>query len=123
MGYEMSFTVEDDFLHVHLKADNSYETSKRLWKELHDLCSEHDRTNILVTSDSEPLETMPAYDHHKLIKEAGFTHRYRVAWVEKNPATFEVDKFIENVLANRAVIEARLFSEESEAKMWLLKQK
>jgi hypothetical protein len=63
---------------------------------------------------------MPAFDHAKLIRETGFTIQYRFAWVEKNPETLEIDKFIENVLANRGIIQAKLFEEESEAKEWLL---
>ena len=118
----MNITVEDEFLYVHLKADNSYETSKRFWAELYDSCTKHNRKRILVVSESEPIGTMAGYDHHKLIKDTGFTFRYCVAWVEKNPEAFEITKFIEDVLANRIIIQAKLFLHESEARVWLLAQ-
>ncbi len=120
MTYVMSFTVENDFLRIQLKADSSFETSKRFWTELYDLCGKHDRTKILVISDSEPVKTLPAFDHAALLIETGFTIQHRVAWVETNPVGMEIDKFIENVLVNRGIIRAKLFSEESDAKKWLL---
>ena len=64
---------------------------------------------------------MPAFDHSSLLKEIGFTFQYRIAWIEKNPETIEIDKFIETVLYNRGIVQAKLFLDESEAKMWLLK--
>jgi hypothetical protein len=34
---------------------------------------------MLVVSRSEPVEVMPAYDHHTLIENVGFTIEYQVA--------------------------------------------
>jgi hypothetical protein len=34
--------------------------------------------------------------------------------------SYELDKFIKTVLANRGLIQARVFSDEAEAREWLL---
>ncbi len=121
MSLEFNYKIQEKYIHVRLKADNNFETSKKLWNEIYDLCKKNNLNKILIISNSEPLNIMPAFEHHKLIKDIGFTFDYIVAWVEKNPNTIEVDKFIENVLVNRSIINAKLFSEESEAISWLLK--
>lgn len=121
MSYELNYTFENDYLSIKLKADNNFETSNALWRDLYELSIKYNCKNILVISNSEPLSTMSAYDHASMIKETGITYQYRIAWLEMNPEAREIDKFIENVLANRGIVQAKLFLDEPEAKKWLLR--
>ena len=120
MIYEMNVTFEGEFLYVRVTAEDDYETSVRFFTELAGTCEEYKCCKILVISNSTPLRTAAAYDHAEIVRGAGFTARHRLAWVEMNPKARDMDKFIEDVLANRGVIQARVFSDESEAKQWLL---
>jgi len=120
MSYQMTATFEGDLLHVHVTAQDSYETSLRFFTELADVCRKHDCRRILAVSDSTPLSIMAAFDHHEILSNVGFTMQYSLAWVEKNPEARKIDEFIEDVLANRAVIRARVFSDESDGRQWLL---
>ena len=120
MSYEMYITFENEYLRVRVTAQDNYETSLKFFKELAKACEAYKCRNILAISDSTPLETMEAYDHAEILREAGFTIKHRIAWVEKNAKAREMDKFIETVLVNRAVIQVKIFSDESEAKQWLL---
>jgi hypothetical protein len=43
-----------------------------------------------------------------------------MAWVELNPFAQEIDRFIENVLINRALIQTKVFCHETETRDWLL---
>jgi hypothetical protein len=122
MGYEMGVTFEGNFLCVRVTAESDYQTSLQFFTELARACEEYKCRNILGISNSTPLKTMEAFDHPEILKKAGFTYKYRLAWVELNPEAREMDKFIENVLANRAIIQARVFSDESEARQWLLEE-
>ena len=121
MGYEMDVTFEGEFLRVNVTAEDDYETSLKFFTELAQACKEYKCLNILVISNSTPLKTMEAFDHAKILEEVGFTHKHRLAWVEMNPNAREMDKFIETVLVNRNVIQVQVFSNEAEAKQWLLR--
>lgn len=121
MSYDAETTFEGEYVCVQVNADDSYETSIRFFNELARACEKYECRKILVLSNSTPLGTMDAYDHGKIIREAGFTIKHRMAWIELNPKAKEMDEFIETVLTNRGVIRAKLFSEVSEAKLWLLR--
>ena len=121
MGYEMDLTFEGEFLRVTVTAEDDYQTSLKFFTELAQACKEYHCLNILAISNSTPLETMDAFYHANILKEVGFTFKHRIAWVEMNPKAREMDKFIENVIVNRGVIQMKVFSNESEAKQWLLR--
>jgi hypothetical protein len=120
MSYEMDVTFEGDHLYLHVTAEDSYETSLKFFGDLIGECRKCDCERILVVSDTTPLTTMAAYDHHEILSNVGFTFSHRIAWVEINPEAREMDKFIEDVLVNRCIIQVKIFSDESEAKQWLL---
>jgi hypothetical protein len=120
MSYEMDVTFAGDHLYVHVTAEDSYETSLKFFEELIGECRKYDCEKMLVVSDSTPLSIMTAYDHHKILSNVGFTCSHRIAWVEMNPKAIKMDKFIENVLGNRGIIQVKIFSDESESKQWLL---
>ena len=116
----MDVTFEGKFLRVRVTVEDDYQTSMEFFTKLAGPCAEYNCRNILVISDSIPLAMMDAYDHAKIIKEAGFTIKHCLAWVEMNPKAREMDKFIETVVVNRGLIQVWLFSDESEARTWFL---
>lgn len=116
----LDIKFKGDFLFVQVTAEDDYQTSVEFFTKLAKACEEYECKNILVISNSTPLDTIDAFDHAKIISDVGLTLSHRIAWVELNPEAREMDKFIENVLANRALIQVRIFSDEAEARKWLL---
>jgi hypothetical protein len=112
----MDLTFEGDFLLVKVTAEDDYQTSLEFFTELKEACAEYKCHKILVISNSTPLDTLDAYNHAKIISEVGLTFSHRIAWMELNPEAREMDKFIENVLTNRAIIQIRLCSDEAEGR-------
>ncbi len=68
------------------------------------------------------LSVLENYDLFAMFAEVGFTLKYRLAWVDQNPDTYDSTYFAETVLKNRFVA-ARLFREVEDAKQWLLSNK
>jgi hypothetical protein len=120
MYLELDHDQHDHYIRVVLKADNKIDTSREIWARIFSLCQKTNMKSVLVISDSEPVEIVPAYQHADIVQQAGFTFDYRVAWIEKNAAAYDIDAFIENVLFNRGIIQAKLFRNEEDALGWLL---
>ena len=116
---KLEIKFKSDFIYVNVCAEDDYQTSMEFFTKLSAACEKYECKNVLVISDSTPLDTMDAYDHAQIISDAGLTLSHRIAWVELNPEAREIDRFIENVLTNRAIINIRLFDDESEAREWL----
>jgi hypothetical protein len=66
------------------------------------------------------LTTMDAWRHQEIFAKAGVTRKIRIAWVDLNPDTFEITRFVETTLLNRGLVNGRLFADVREARQWLL---
>ncbi len=120
MSLEPDITFEGEFVLFRYTGPDSFQISIEQMTQLAKACEDFRCFKILgVTEFSNPLNTMEAYDYQYIFEEAGITHKYRIAWVEKNPEARKMIKFIETVLRNRG-LEVRLFSDVVEAKQWLL---
>jgi hypothetical protein len=123
MSYEITIRYEGDYLHVQHTGDDSYQISLALWRRISKACEKHKCFNILGESNTNKLlSTMDAFNHIEIFRDAGITHKYRIAWVDHNPATKHLFKFIETVLKNRSVAIGGLFENVEEAMKWLLKK-
>ena len=121
MSYEITISHEGYYLHVRHTGDDSYQISLELWHSIAEACEKYKCFNILGESNTNKLlSTMDAFNHINIFQEAGITHKYRIAWVDQNPATKQQSKFIETVLKNRAAAIGGLFENIEEAKKWLL---
>ena len=61
---------------------------------------------------------MDGFDHVELFRELGINTKYRIAWVELNPAAIKTMKFVDAALFNR-LLPGRVFMTEAEATKWL----
>ena len=122
MSYEMNVTFNGEFLYVEVTGEDSYDSSLEFYTELSAACKKYDCQMILVKSNVTPLKTMDAYNQKDILIDSGFTYSHRIAWIELNPEAKKMDDFVENVLMNRRVIQAKVFSHESDAKQWLLRK-
>ena len=118
----LNYTIKKEkyFILVKQAGEDSYEVSLELWKEVAKACKKYQCFNILGISDTTPLKTMGAYDHHKIFDEAKITMKHRIAWVENNSKAIEMLLFAETVLKNRGRLNGKVFANVVEAKKWLM---
>lgn len=120
MNYEENISFEGEYIFVQIAGQTDYDITFNLWKNIAAACEEHNCSRILGISNIQPMGTMHGYDHQKIFKENGFSFLYKAAWIEQNAENVATVKFIENVAINRGLLNAKVFSDLSDAKRWLL---
>ena len=123
MSATTTITFEGDHIRVESKADKSIAWAREFWTAVVEACKENDCFKVLGISESTTvIPIMEGFDHVELFRELGITTKYRIAWVELNPAAIKTLKFVDAALFNR-LLPGRLFRTEAEAKTWLLDTK
>lgn len=119
----IEITPQDNYLHVVISGNSSYENAVCLWQTIADACNKHNCFYVLGEQDMyNGTSTMDAWNHQTIFAEAGITAKFVIAWVDKNPRTFEHTQFIRQVLANRNIGYGKLFSDTEKAKNWLFEK-
>jgi hypothetical protein len=122
MSYEVAITPEDKYMHVVVTGLANYENARDLWEKIAAACEEHQCYRVLGEQRMiNSMSTVDAFNHQKIFLDLGIGPKYRIAWVDHNPSTFETTDFIRTVLFNRDLGFGKLFSNISQAKAWLLK--
>jgi len=120
MSTEFKITFRGDFVEAIAPSDKSIEIVTPMWEALAAECEQRRCFNILGISTADyPMPTIDGYQHAELFNKLGIDHRYRIAWVEKNPEAVDATYFVETVLINRG-LPGRLFISVGDAKAWLL---
>ena len=123
MDSKTTITFEGEYIFVQDSGENSYEHSLDLWKNIAKACKEHECFKILgVSNMNSYLKTIDAFKHVNIAKEAEITPDHKIAWVELNSDAFKSIKFIENVIFNRGLTQARTFLDVAKARKWLLEE-
>jgi hypothetical protein len=121
MGYEMKVSFKGDYVEAYSAGDKSYQTAEKLWKEITALCNEHNCYKVLGIADStRQMSVMDSIDHQKLFQAFNVTPKYKIAWVELNPAESDKLKHLEIILVNRGY-QGKAFDNVDAARSWLLK--
>jgi len=120
----MKVNVDTQFKGDHILAryrgPDSPEISGAILKVVLNACEEHQCFKILALGYLEnSLSTLDNYDMAAVYAGAGFSSKYRMAWVDMNPETRESSEFGETVLFNRG-FQVRLFDNEEHGRQWLL---
>lgn len=121
MSYQVTITLEENYLHVVVTGNSSYENALDLWKTIAAECKKRDCFNILGEQTlNNGMPTIDAWNHQTIFAEAGITAKFLIAWVDHNPKTFANTDFIRTVLSNRDIGYGKVFSNAAKAKSWLL---
>ena len=121
MPYHINITPEADYVHVVVNGDASYANAKKLWHQIADACKTYNCFNVLGEQRLiGQMSTVDAWNHQKIFLEEGITSKYKIAWVDPNPKTYETTNFIRRVLFNRDIGYGKIFSDPEPAKKWLL---
>lgn len=121
MANKVVITPMDGYIYVEISGTGNYDEVLELWQNIAATCHEHQCFNVLgVQRCKIAIDTLTALDHHTVFTDVGIGNRYRIAWVDENPRTFETIAFIKNVLANRSTGYGKIFTNIEDAKTWLL---
>ena len=119
MENEIVITFEGDYVKAVANGEKDFDYNTKLWTGIIAECRKNACLKVLgVAYTTRPLRTMEAYKTAELFRQLGVTHEFRIAWVEKNPETYDTPYFVETVLVNRGFT-ARLFDDEARAMDWL----
>jgi len=122
MSYKFNLTRKDEYIYGSASGEDSYQTTLEIFKEIVKACDEYECYNILVVSEMTPATILEAFNIQTLVKEAGITLKHKLAWVDKNPESLEINKFAATVLVNRSLVDGKVFSDVENAKQWLLER-
>lgn len=120
MSSEFQITYRDEFVEVITSGEKNIQLATKLWTAVVAECEQHSCYNVLGISEAEnPMPTIDGYQHADLFTRLNIDHRYRIAWVERNPEALNATYFVETVLINRG-LPGRLFTSVGAARDWLL---
>ena len=119
--YEIQISLKNDYILVTVRGNRNYQNSYEIFEKIVKACEKFNLFYVLVVSEMTPISTGDGYNHKIIFKEVGITLKHRIAWVDKNPESLKMDRFIENVLVNRGLLNGRVFGDIEFAKKWLLK--
>ena len=121
MSYDRIIISRGDYVEVRVSGIATYANAVDLWQAIGLACEEHQCFKVLGEQNvPNPLSTMEAWKHQQIFLDAGIDSRYKIAWVDTNPRTYEVTNFIRTVLRNRDIAYGKVFSHFQSAKDWLL---
>ena len=93
----------------------------QMWRDIVGACTDNKCHSILGLSNLDsPLKLADAIDHQAIFLEAGVTIDHHIAWTVLNPANYKMTEVAETVLLNRGLMNGRLFTDEFEARRWLV---
>jgi hypothetical protein len=118
---ELQITEEKGYLMVQLTGVLSLEIVQDTMRSIVAACDENNCFKVLVEAHlTNPLGVMENYIMPQVFKEAGVTHKHKIAWVKLNAGNYEDAHFAETVLHNQGYSMAQLFRDAEEGKRWLL---
>ena len=120
MNPEIQIAAGKDYLNVQVSGRDSREASLEVFRLIAAACDEHNCLYALVEAHlTKRVGVMDNYEIPQIIEEAGVTRKHRIAWVDLNPETYNINYFAETVLHNRGYINVRLFRTVEDGKGWL----
>jgi hypothetical protein len=119
MANTMNITFDGNHIRAESKGDKSLAWSRQLFSAIVGACEANNCFRVLGISEStKPVSIIEGFEHIELFRELGINTKYRIAWVELNPAAVKTVKFVDAALFNR-MLPGRLFPTEEEARAWL----
>ena len=123
MTPNMKISFEGDHIRVESRDEKSIAWAREFWSAVVEACKANDCYQVLGISESiTVMPIMDGFDHVALFKELGINTKYRIAWVEINPAAVKTVRFVDAALFNR-LLPGRAFATEEEARTWLFGDK
>ena len=118
---DLKLEVEEKFIHLVVKGYDTYENSLSMWKQVVELCNKENKFYVFGESYRiNPVSVLENMSTYEIFKKAKVTNKFKIAWVDHNPKTYDSTRVAETALINRGISYARLFRTKEEALNWLL---
>ena len=119
-SYQVTLSAEPEWIHVEIKGTANYENAKAIWRKILDFCNTHQCYKILGEQrTTNEMSTTDAWKHTEIFSELGINGKYKIAWVDLNPRSYQTTQFIRQALANRYLGYGKIFNDTEKAKSWL----
>ena len=121
MTIEYSIEYTGSIIEVRLTGIPDRASITQMWTDIVAASEKHHCPLILgMTNLDRPMKLAVAIDHQAIFFEAGVTDKHRIAWVQLNPDAHSMTELAETILLNRGQFNGRLFTDEAEARRWLI---
>jgi hypothetical protein len=130
MSYEALVQENPDHIRVEVTGEREssqqiIESAKEFWPRILDLCDEKGVYRVLAIFNLRgDLPTLTAYELGEWAANYGRNTRAKIAFVDLNEESRNINRFVEDVAVNRALNPemVKVFGDERSAKEWLLKE-
>ncbi len=120
MALNYSIDAEDSVLVLRLSGVPDRASKTQLFRDVATAARQHDCYDILGLSSTEMPGTLEnTLEIKDMLKAAGVTSDFRVAWVNPNAAAEVMIKLVEEMLKNSDLANMKAFQDEQSARMWL----
>ncbi len=120
MPYTLEIDNRPDYLRVVVNGRETLADSKQGWRKILETCRQHGMGKVLVIENlDETLSIGETYELVRYIEDLGLAKDIRVAFVDRKPMQYAINKFAETVANNRGFCGKVFFTEQS-AETWLL---
>jgi len=119
MSYEFKIEQQPDYLRVVVSGRETLADSKAGWQQIFAACREHGKHKVLVVEElDDTLSIGETYELVRYIDDTGLAKEIQVAFVDKKPMQYAINKFAETVANNRG-FHGKVFFTEEAAQTWL----
>lgn len=117
---KFSLEYKGNYIKAIVNGEKDLELSKRFWDEAVPFCKKHNCYKIFGTGYTTSTHSVnEAYELPEVFMDHDIDHKFKIAWIEKNPDSKVMFDFMGNVLGNRG-FPIMIFHKEEEALNWLL---
>ena len=120
MPYELEIEQHPGFLRVVLSGKETLDDSKEGWRNIFEACERHGERKVLVVENlDDTLSIGETYELVRYIDGLGLARDIRIAFVDRKPMQYAINKFAETVANNRG-FDGKVFFTEKAARTWLM---
>jgi len=121
MPIEHKVEFADTHVEVRVSGVPDRASIEAMWTDIVSVCRDKQCFLVLGLSTTErAVELKDAMDYGTIFEDAGMMPGFRVAWVQANPAAVVMIQLIIEMTNQRFGGTGQVFSDETEARTWLL---
>ncbi len=127
MPYKVLIEEKQDYIRVEVSGERmpgqEERDAKQVWSEVAAICARSGKRKILaIFTLRGKLPTLAAFSLGENPEEFGLERNFRIALIDLNEESREMNRFAETVAHNRGFGIAKVFDNEREGAEWLIGQ-
>lgn len=127
MPYKVLIEEKQDYIRVEVSGERTSgqeeRDAKQVWSEVAAICTRSGKRKILaIFTLRGKLPTLAAFSLGENPEEFGLGRNFRIALIDLNEESREMNRFAETVAHNRGFSIAKVFDNEREGAEWLIGQ-